>query len=260
MSIVIRNSEASLPAHGRIECRRCYDGIWGDILESGKWQAVNDPGAWGSATPTVLVLGFSKGFTQANAYRSGRFEDVPFKNMRTRLEASLKLLGLMDHGVAINETFTSTERTFAYGSLVRCSLSRMNDKTGKRECTGQVMPKAFTESIKPVVRNCADTFLSRLPDSVRAVVMLGTTGSYIKSCRDLIRSIHGSAFSDVNEVAYKTGTVLWLHAAHPSGMNGFFNPWISGDPADPSGLKCALAKQAVATHFATMPLTHSVAA
>lgn len=30
---------------------------------------MNDPGTWGSADPEVLVLGFSKRFTQANAAR-----------------------------------------------------------------------------------------------------------------------------------------------------------------------------------------------
>jgi hypothetical protein len=246
----LETTPSSLPPHGRIQCRRCFPGVAGDTLEAGKWQAVNDPGAWGSSTPEVLVLGFSKGFTQANAYRSDIFENIPFKNMRPRLEASLKLLNLMDRSKAIASTFTAQETRLAYGSLVRCSLSRLNDRTGNRECTGQVMPKAFTESVSPMVRRCAETFLSRLPDTVRVVVMLGTTDAYVRSCRDLIRSIYGSSFSDVNAVAYKTGKALWVHVAHPSGMNGFYAPWLEGNPSNPSGLKCSLAKQAVASHMA----------
>src|SRR5690348_13165688 len=57
-------SRMGLPSHGRIACRRCFAGT-DEVLTLGKWRVVNDPGAWGSATPTVLVLGFSKGFTQA---------------------------------------------------------------------------------------------------------------------------------------------------------------------------------------------------
>lgn len=78
--------------------------------------------------------------------------------------------------------------------------------------------------------------------------MLGTTSSYVLSCRRLIRNIYSAAFSDVNDVAYKTGKTLWVHVAHPSGMNGFYGPWIEANPNNASGLKCHLAKQAVSSH------------
>ena len=63
----------NFPAHGPIACRKCFSGSTSDSLTIGRWQAVNDPGAWGSAAPKILVLGFSKGFTQAGAYRTGKF-------------------------------------------------------------------------------------------------------------------------------------------------------------------------------------------
>ena len=83
--------QATLPLHGRITCRKCFT-TDREIEEIGLWQAVNDPGAWGSDRPSVLVLGFSKGFTQANAYRRDAFEAIPFKGdvMRARLTAALR--------------------------------------------------------------------------------------------------------------------------------------------------------------------------
>ena len=63
----------TLPSHGHITCRRCFT-TDGNTQMIGKWQMVNDPAAWGSASPEILILGFSKGFTQANAFRSGRLD------------------------------------------------------------------------------------------------------------------------------------------------------------------------------------------
>jgi hypothetical protein len=96
-------------------------------LTIGRWQAVNDPGAWGSSAPKILILGFSKGFTQAGAYRTGKFEDVPFKGMRPRLTEMLQSLGLLSNREAIDTKMLASEKDFAFGSLVRCSLARRGD-------------------------------------------------------------------------------------------------------------------------------------
>lgn len=205
--------------------------------EIGLRQAVNDPGAWGSDRPAVLVLGFSKGFTQADAYRNGAFKAIPFKKMRPRLTEALRRIGLLPETEIVDVKFSATERELAFGSLVRCSLSRLDRRTGKRECTGAVMPKAFTEPVQTVVRRCAETYLTNLPASVRVVVMLGSGDAYIKGCRSLIQSIHGIRFENINEVAYQTPSVVWVHIAHPSGMNGYFNPWMNGSASNPSGNK-----------------------
>src|SRR5712664_2957981 len=95
-------SNSTLPPHGRIACRRCFSGN-GSTQTIGKWQMVNDPAAWGSATPRILILGFSKGFTQANAFRSDRFEDIPFKDMRTRLTEELRFLGVIGKSETVDQ-------------------------------------------------------------------------------------------------------------------------------------------------------------
>jgi hypothetical protein len=211
----------------------------------GNWQMVNDPGAWGSANPKVLVLGFSKGFTQANAYHTERFEDIPFKQMRNRLSAALSSLSIIGNSEKVEDRMVATESDFAFGSLVRCSLSRQ-DEHGKLVCTGQVMPKAFTESISGKLRTCAEKFLTRLPESLQLVLMLGTTETYIRGCRSVVRSLHGQNFSDLNEVSYQTGRVIWTHVSHPSPLNGHHSAWIAGDPTTTPGRKRLLACDAVA--------------
>src|SRR4051812_25608916 len=91
----------TLPPHGLIACRRCFSSDE-QSQAVGKWRMVNDPAAWGAATPTILILGFSKGFTQADAFRTGRFEDIPFKDMRSRLTEELRLLGIIGKSEVID--------------------------------------------------------------------------------------------------------------------------------------------------------------
>lgn len=238
-----RAMSSTLPSHGRLACRRCFSG--GHPTQMiGKWQMVNDPAAWGSATPRILILGFSKGFTQANAFRSGRFEDIPFKDMRARLTEELRLLGVITKSETVDQKMVASETEIGFGSLVRCSLSRMNKK-GVLACTGEVMPKAFTEEISTSLTMCAETFLADLPSTVRLVLLLGTTDSYIKGCRGVVRSLYGSRFSDINEVSYRTGDVVWAHVSHPSGLNGHHPVWMTGDPSTKPGGKRDLAIQAI---------------
>ncbi|TXN17217.1 hypothetical protein FV219_00895 [Methylobacterium sp. WL122] len=216
-------------------------------MDKGPWRAVNDPGAWGSAAPEVLVLGFSKGFTQATAARSGPFEAIPFKKMRPRLSEVLQVLGVLQAGEQVDARMVATERDIAFGSLVRCSLSRFDEKAGKHACTGPIMTKAFTETAAaPLVKRCAETYLKHLPPSVRLVLMLGTGDSYIEGCRRTIRALHGAAFTPINEVAYRTGSVTWVHVSHPSGLNGYHGAWMTGDPTTKQGQKRRLAEAAVA--------------
>ena len=240
-----RITRASLPAHGPIACRRCFDAD-GEAVDRGDWRIVNDPGAWGSATPQVLVLGFSKGFTQAGAARSGRFEEVPFKGMRLRLTEVLRTLGLIGPADTVDRRMAPGEERLAFGSLVRCSLSRYEARTRRHECTGPIMAKAFREAeASPIVRRCAETYLAGLPSSVRLVLMLGTGDAYVEGCRRLVRSIRGKAFRDINGIAYRSGDVTWVHASHHSGLNGHHPAWMAADPMTKQGRKRLMAASVV---------------
>lgn len=226
--------DKTFPKHGQIACKACFKDKTAHEMDIGDWHVVNDPGAWGASKPRVIVLGFSKGFTQAHAFKDGRFEDVPFKKIRGRLDAALRRVGLINAsnpnpGRTPDERFESSEQDFAFGSLVRCSLSRLNRKTGRYECSGSVMTQAFREPVKTVVKTCATRFLGELPHSAKTVVLLGTGTSYVKACKALIRSIHPTSFQDINPVSYSAAGVTWLHITHPSGMNGTFNEWLSGE-------------------------------
>lgn len=237
--------DGTFPSHGPITCRCCFVGTEADSQMRGKWKVVNDPGAWGSGDPEIVLLGFSKGFTQADAYRTRPFDDVPFRDMRARLTAALQAVHILEQNETVDEKMRASERRIAFGSLVRCSLSRLNDKSGRMECTGQVMPKAFSEEVAPVVRRCAETYLRGLPSRTKLVLMLGTTDEYIRCCKQLIKSLYGDQFRDVNEVGYRTDQVHWVHISHPSRSNGHHSDWVSGTPDTKTGNKRLLAEKVI---------------
>lgn len=222
-----------LPSHGPVACRKCFTDGCGKTMQLGAWKLQNDPCHWGSANPTYLVLGFSKGFTQADEFAQGRFEDVPFKGMRPRLGKILKTFGVLDNERRINEQFSNPENDIAFASLIRCSASRRDEKASAAKgteiysCTGSIIPKSFSE-IPDVISNCAEEFLRDLPPSVKTVVLLGNGDAYIKQTKALLARLFESSYQELNSCAVTADGRLWVWASHPSGLNGHFDAWMSG--------------------------------
>lgn len=236
-----------LPKHGKLDCRDCFSNS-DDINECGKWRIRNDPGAWGTSTPRYLVLGFSKGSTQADIYQNGEFDSVGFGGLETRrnLTNVLRAVGLLDSWEHVDSKICATEQEFHFASLVRCSLARLNDKkfakTGNRtyETSGELIVKSFTE-VPHYLENCSSKYLRVLPASVELVAMLGTDDRYIKKIKTLIRSLHPTSFRDVNAVSFMASGALWVHLTHPSRGNGHLSAWLKGDQSSTSGAKRNLA-------------------
>ena len=241
--------ESALPIHGRLNCSRCFK--HGESFQQiGQWQMRRDPGAWGSARPKYLVLGFSKGATQADIYANGDFDDVAFGGERTRrnLTSILRKVGLLKPDETVHEKIRATEKDFHFASLVRCSLSRYDAEASEKRgrsvyvTSGRLIAKAFSE-VGHVIDECADAFLTRLPDSLKAVLVLGVTDSYIKSVREKMCDLYPSNFRIINAVAYENDRLLWIHLTHPSMGNGTLNRWLTGGIDDASGRKRELAYQ-----------------
>lgn len=240
-----------LPKHGKIECRLCFSATDGSVrkLNAG-WKMVNDPGAWGGGlSPSYLVLGFSKGATQAGIYESGRFEDVAFAGMRPRLTEALRTMGALSGRETSDEKISDRSSNIAFGSLIRCSVSRIDKiKTARagREvyaCTGPLITRAFKE-IPEVINSCTRKFLTDLPRSIKAVFLLGNTDSYVANCQSVLLGLFPANFRQINPMAVAADSRIWIHIAHPSGLNGHFKTWLNG--SDGTGLKRLLAKAAAA--------------
>jgi hypothetical protein len=235
--------EFAFPTHGRLNCSRCFKN-GESIQQIGRWQMKRDPGAWGSARPKYLVLGCSKGATQVNIYANGDFDSVAFGGECTRrnLTNILRKVGLLMPHETVDEKIRAGEKEFHFASLVRCSLSRYDSKNSAYRTSGPLIIKAFSE-VSSVIDNCADAFLTNLPDTLRVILVLGVDNTYIKKFRDKMRGLHPIGFRDINEVAYENERMLWVHLTHPSKGNGTLKAWLTGGANETSGRKRELAFQ-----------------
>ena len=239
-----------LPKHGKIDCRACFHASEGKVRKpSSNWRMVNDPGAWGGgADPEYLVLGFSKGATQAGVYDSGRFEDVAFAGMRPRLTQALRAMSALSPDESSDEKINNPNSNIAFGSLIRCSVSRYDETASRRKgeevygCTGPLITKSFKE-IPDVIKTCTGRFLTSLPSSIKVVFFLGNSDAYVKGCQLILRRLFTKDYRAINPMAVHADGRVWVHLAHPSGLNGHFNTWLSTNSGP--GLKRLQAQSAV---------------
>lgn len=228
--------------HGWQACRNCH-AFNSDLRVEGPWHLRANPGYWGTSTPKVLVLGFSKGATQISASLSGNFDSVAFAGMRPRLRQVLDALGIDLGTETVDQALSASSRWLGAASLIRCGLSL--DIDGKLTTSGTIMSKATSAAFtRQVMRSCVEQHLSPLPASVEKIVMLGTTDAYIKG----VKALMGSQYADyrnINDVAFSVQGRTWVFAAHPSPANGEFKHWLGGDMASASGRKLQLALQAL---------------
>jgi hypothetical protein len=57
----------------------------------------------------------------------------------------------------------------------------------------------------------------------------------------MVKNLFPDGFSQINSMSVKADGRLWVHLAHPSGLNGHFNTWLNSDTG--SGLKRVQAKE-----------------
>lgn len=239
-------STSPVPEHGKIACVKCFDSA-GTTVDFGPWRFRNDPGHWGASNPRVLVLGFSKGSTQVDVYDHGNFDDVAFAGCRDRLKKLLVALNLITMDERIDEKFRANEQDFGFASLIRCSVARRSGPAQTLRTSGDVVLRAFKEAAPArLIGNCSRSFLKPLPTRLQVVVMLGIQDKYVEECRMLVGYLYGSLCARINDVAYRTDAVVWVHAAHPSGANGWFDRWLTDAPnSSPMALKRELAQSAI---------------
>lgn len=246
------DNQTVFPLHGRLTCSNCFTSQTASVQDIGKWRMRKDPGAWGSSTPKYVVMGFSKGATQADIYATGSFNDVAFGGEVTRrnLTNILKTVGLLRSSEQIDQKIKATEREFHFGSLVRCSMSRYDDKESAKQgvpvyaSSGPLVTKSFVE-IPEIIDRCAKTFLGAIPKSVKAMIVLGVTDAYVRSFQKKMQALHPEGFRVINKMAYRNNEMLWVHVTHPSRGNGTLNAWLTRGGGDTSGHKRLLAIEAL---------------
>lgn len=233
-------------AHGRLPCTRCWSNDAHVEQERGSFRLVRDPGHWGATDPHTLVLGISKGNTQSRAFAASEFDTVAFKGIRHRILQLLHSVGLLpgEQPHEFERRFTESERDYAFASVVRCSLTGMDRKKKCHTADSPNVLPAFRSGSQGsfFVESCVDQHLKKMPSRTQLVLLLGNTDGYVKAMAEVIDRIRGSV-TTINEVAYVSSGLRFVHLAHPSKGNGHFGAFIRGEGRP--GAKKELAREAL---------------
>ncbi len=264
MNMSARPADDCLPSHGRVACTLCHRGaVTFDVTrtEGDGWRITANPLAWGNSRPEVLVLGFSKGPTQAGALATASHDEIAFKGARRQAYEILLHIGLVprvaDPAAAMGQLIRDRSGRFAFGSLVRCTVERWNAPEKEWTGTGGGMLDRFIASAfgRSVAAGCTSKFLGELPIQTRLVVLygLGTKLGYVDAAETLIRRARPSTvWRRHDEVSYGDDRVTFVHTEHFRAQGKLIPNWLgatdtSGAPRDPYRAKLGqLAAAAVA--------------
>ena len=254
----IHSTCSGLSAHGRISCSLCHSEPFAfdetcTQQEQGDWRITANPLAWGNSRPEILVLGFSKGPSQAGQLRSLRHNDVPYRKGRMQVGKILAHVGLLPQAkpdelkVMVERAIADTNGRFGWGSLIRCTVERFDSKNRKWVGSGGMIDEFMaTQFGERISTNCATRFLQDLTPITKLIVMfgLGVRGSYIKTARKAIEVARPGKWRTVNEVAYADGNITVVHVEHFASQGANIPNWLGKNPHPRSRLGL-LAREAV---------------
>jgi hypothetical protein len=185
--------------------------------------------SWGSRSPTILVLGFSKGGNQNIDILSAAHDDVAFRGGRPNLSTILETLGLKSKYSSIDELISCRTGKFAFGSLVRCSVKKWDGK--KWLMSGKDIMSSFLRdrTMGAVIDNCVSYFIGNFPASIQLVLMLGNDLKYIEGCYSAIRKVR-PGLKTINSVAYGDDQVTFIHTIHFKAQGAHVPNWATGAP------------------------------
>ena len=128
------------------------------------------PLAWENQRPEVLVLGFSKGPSQAGELGRLPHNDIPYRKGRKQVGKIFAHVGLLskaspdDLKKMVEKAIADPAGRFGWGSLVRCTVERFDAKdqvwVGSGWMIDQFMSTDFGQEIS---QTCATRFLRNLP-------------------------------------------------------------------------------------------------
>lgn len=241
---------SGLPKHGRIGCQVCFSGCSTqfDVTKQEKegWRITSNPLSWGSVEPEVVVLGFSKGPTQAGALANRPHDEIAYKGSRLNVGKILAHVGLIPQvsddqlKQTVDQLIADDTGKFHFGSLIRCTVERFDQKTEKWKGSGGGMLDQFvaTDFGKTVAANCATAFLASLPASTKVVVMfgLGTKQNYEREGFKLFERVRPGSWHWINEVAYSDSTITVVHVEHFASQGALIPNWLGKNVHDRSKL------------------------
>lgn len=232
-----------LPFHGRVKCTRCFEINQEIEFDKSKllsadrdWRITSNPLAWGNINPEVVVLGFSKGPTQAGALTNTSHDKIAYKGSRTAVGKILSHIDLIecpangDFAAEIDNLIADKNGRFHFGSLIRCTVERHDVKVNSWKGSGGGMLDKFVASPfgNRVATNCASQFLVNLPLRTKLVIMfgLGTKLNYVASSRALLERVRQRKMKQLNDIAYSDGDLTFVHVEHFASQGALIPNWL----------------------------------
>ncbi len=229
----------NLPAHGRVACDRCFSSCKPIEFDKTRrtennWRITANPLAWGSNDPEVIILGFSKGPTQAGALASTPHDEIAYKGSRTNVGKILRHVGLLprcddeDLGQTVSRLIAQSTGRLHFGSLIRCTVEQNNGGAWKGSGGGMLDKFAATAFGKEVTLNCISRFLGTLPSRTKLIVMfgMGSKLNYVHASFELFKKARGGDWKMLNEVAYTDGIITVVHVEHFASQGPLIPQWL----------------------------------
>jgi len=232
-----------LPQHGRINCTKCFEcsSVEFDSTRRSEtgWRITANPLAWGNPECEIVVLGFSKGPTQAGALANAHHDEIAYKGSRSNVGKILFHIGVLpleaqhDPSRAVSQAIADRSGRFHFGSLIRCTVERYDKKVSAWKGSGGGMLDKFvaTSFGQDIARNCTEKFLCDLSAKTKLVVMfgLGTKLNYVRESFKLYRKTRGGNWTWLNEVSYTDGKIIVVHVEHFASQGALIPNWMGKD-------------------------------
>jgi len=229
-----------LAQHGRVNCSKCFGNCAAPAefdatkRTDGDWRITMNPLAWGNAAPEVVILGFSKGPTQAGALATTEHDQIAYKGSRGNVGKILKHVGLLqqlngeDMGQAVSRMIADRQGKYHFGSLIRCTVERLTDGAWKGSGGGMLDKFVATSFGQEISTNCTDRFMKNLPSKTKLVVMfgMGTKLNYVRESFALYSKVRGGKWRWLNEVAYTDGKITVVHVEHFASQGNLIPRWL----------------------------------
>lgn len=234
---------SALPRHGRIECTKCFNSLPIEFDKTrcteGDWRVTANPLAWGNPEAEIVVLGFSKGPTQAGALTNTPHNAIAYKGSRHNVGKILAHIGLIEKAPSealkakVDQLIADERGRFHFGSLIRCTVERFDPKSKAWKGSGGGMLDKFvaTPFGNRVSNSCTTRFLSDLPNKTKLVVMfgLGKKSNYVDAAMNLFRQARPGNWKRINEVAYTDGRITVVHVEHFASQGALIPNWLGAN-------------------------------
>jgi hypothetical protein len=147
----------------------------------------------------------------------------------------LSHVGLLPHAspselkTMVERAIADTDGRFGWGSLIRCTVERFDDKKCKWVATSRMIDQFMASSFgQQISTACATRFLRELPPQTKLIIMfgLGARGSYVSTARRAMEMARPGAWRTVNDVAYTDGKITVVHVEHFKAQGAHLLNWL----------------------------------